>query len=225
MRINTVFFDLDDTLINDSWAQKKGLYQVKMKYFGRLNPRRFEKLWFEKTEEKWLLFEQGKLTFKEQRIERVKAVWEVLGKKIDDEEANKVVSDYLNQYENNWIAFPKVLPTIKRLYKEQVTIGILTNGTKEQQVRKMKAIGIYPYFREEMIVTPDDTDCFKPDEKMFEYAEKISNSQPSEMLMVGNSEKLDIVPALQKGWQAFLVNHFDKNAKNDLREILKLVEI
>lgn len=84
-------------------------------------------------------------------------------------------------------------------------LGILSNGFKEVQYRKIATAGIGGYFRH--VVLSDDIGIQKPDSRIFDHAMGVAGyTDPSRMLMIGDNPVADINGATGAGWQAIYFN-------------------
>lgn len=84
---------------------------------------------------------------------------------------------------------------------------VLSNWFTSTQKKRLENAGILKYFK---IVTGGDEHKLKPSLKAFDI---IKN--PSECVMIGDSIKNDIIPAIDLGMQAILITN--KNVRKDLR--------
>src|SRR6266571_1486235 len=123
--INTIFFDIDNTLLNYTRAEEKGIFVIKEKYFPTVDQQYFIKTWQEEAKRFWQMFEQKQLSFQDQRIKRVQAIWQQLGKTITEAEGEQLFMEYLFAYEQSWEAFPSVVETLASLKQQGIKIGIL----------------------------------------------------------------------------------------------------
>ena len=82
--ITTIFFDIDGTLIDHKGAQNKAIEQIRKKYLPNFSNEKFQKNWLQFTKKNWLLFEQGKINFLEQKIARVKDTWKSFDRRINN---------------------------------------------------------------------------------------------------------------------------------------------
>jgi len=80
---------------------------------------------------------------------------------------------------------------------------ILGNGVKANLEKTAKGLGIFEYFEE--IVTSEVVGTNKPDLAGFLYIMKKTGLSPSEHLMVGDREAVDLVPAKALGMHTCLV--------------------
>ena len=111
------------------------------------------------------------------------------------------------------------IETIEYLSKKYELI-CLTNWFTKPQVERLKGAGIYKYFK---TVSGGDEHKLKPDKEAFNIVEN-----KNECIMIGDSLKKDIYPALELGMQAILISQEDikdprfKTIKNitELKEML-----
>jgi FMN phosphatase YigB (HAD superfamily) len=74
--IKIILFDIDNTLIDHTSAEKKAILEIHDKYFKeQISQDHFKKLWMEKTKKNWKLFEEQRLTFKQQQEQRIIDIW------------------------------------------------------------------------------------------------------------------------------------------------------
>lgn len=220
LNIKTVFFDLDNTLLNHSEAEQIALQEIKNKYFPAVDASKFEITWITETKKNWALFEEKKLTFDQQRAQRIIDVWANYDKKINKEEADNIFTEYLELYEKNWILFEEIFAVIENLKKNKIKIGILTNGDRNQQIRKITSIELLDFIEPDLLITSGGLDFSKPDEKIFKLAQEKAKNIAEEILMVGDNEKQDIITPKQLGWHTYLINHANKESVNELSKLL-----
>lgn len=227
-KISTIFFDIDNTILNHSGAEEKAVAMIKNKYFPKINIEDFQNVWKTASKKNWKRYEVKGLSFGEQRTQRIIDVWDAFGKKISDSCAKGVFQKYLKFYEKFWKSFSHVPSVLRKINKYGIQIGILTNGNKDQQVKKMKQIGIYKFIKEDMIVVSEEVGFAKPQQEIFLHAQKLANVPGQNIMVVGDNFSVDIEPALKLNWKGVLVDHFGRklNGKsiNDFRKILKLTK-
>lgn len=94
---------------------------------------------------------------------------------------------------------------LDHLRQRGVPMGILSNGFKEVQYRKIATAGIGDYFSH--VVLSDDIGIQKPDRRIFDHAMRLAGyADPSRMLMIGDNPVADIDGATGAGWQAVYFN-------------------
>jgi len=221
--ISTIFFDLDDTLIDHKGAERTALFLIKDKYFPKADKTKFEKVWLEMTKKNWQQFVEKKLTFEQQRTNRIIEVWDAFKTHISEEIAKNIFMEYLSFYEKSWSVFPDVLPTLEQLSKKDIVLGIISNGNPQQQLKKLRALGIYDFFQKDLIIISESVGFSKPSFDIFNLAQKTVAVKTANMLYIGDNYQTDIEPAIKLKWNALLIDRTqiksnDKMVK-DLSEI------
>jgi len=129
--------------------------------------------------------------------------------KIHSEDINRTISDSLDIFWKTALEDLEVssfcLPAIKEL-KKNYTLIAASEEFRENLIRKLDRIfGSWKkYFK--FLITPEDTGIMKPSEKYYTEAMKKLNLSPPEILVVGNSEELDIAPAQKLGIKTLIFN-------------------
>ena len=120
--------------------------------------------------------------------------------------ADLLIEEQCNCFEYN----EDLVDTIKYLSTKYELI-CLTNWFTETQIGRLKGAGIYKYFK---IVTGGDEHILKPFKGSFDI---IDNK--GECIMIGDSLKKDIYPALELGMKAILITKDD--IKDDRFKVIK----
>jgi putative hydrolase of the HAD superfamily len=203
---SVVFFDLDDTLVDHKGAERKALLAIKKKYFSTVEDAEFEKIWLEKTTHNWQLFTEKKLSFEEQRTNRIVEVWSAFKKNISTNLVKKIFLEYLSLYEQYWQVFSDVMPILQHLKGKNIHVGIITNGNLEQQLKKLSQVGILPFFKKELLIVSDEVGFSKPNAEIFLYAKEKAAVADKNIVFVGDNFATDIAPALKLKWNAVLLD-------------------
>jgi len=186
-----VFFDLDGTLLdhkNSEYLSVIKFYNNYMEHF-RFNENEFYRLWCEISDKYFSEYLNGKLTFAQQRIERIKELFHLSGVKLSDVEAERKFNEYLLEYENSWKLFDDVIPCLKSLNNYRV--GIISNGHLEQQLYKLKKMGIKDYF--EIVIAAGEVGVAKPNIKIFQIACERAKIDPEVCYYIGDDLNEDII--------------------------------
>jgi putative hydrolase of the HAD superfamily len=214
--IKALIIDLDDTLLDDRTAARKALsaFLAAHQHTNLSAGMRSTEQWYKISAAHWLRYEQGKTTFIEQRRARVR---EFLGMSLSDGEADDAFKPYLAAYEQAWSLVPGCPEFLRRT--ASIPKIIVTNGDREQQLRKIHACGLESHFL--TTITPLDCGYWKPHPEMFSLALSILNVIPSECRMIGDDPIRDIEPALKLGMDTFLVEskHPERNLLNAISAI------
>lgn len=112
----------------------------------------------------------------------------------------------------NMHLFPYVLPLMKRLKEQGISIGVLTDLTAHIQHRKIQKLGLTDYV--DVLVTSEEAGQEKPSEIAFDKLKAKMTFDPEEMLMIGDSQEKDIDGALRAGMHGLLFS-IDKASNMD----------
>ncbi len=96
------------------------------------------------------------------------------------------------------IKFPFTEPCLKELRDMGLKLGILTNGAKELQMRKIKMLGMESFV--DKILTSGEVGVDKPDPKPFEVMSEKIGISPSELLYVGDNPLNDVEGSRNAGY-------------------------
>lgn len=204
--IDVVWVDLDDTIIDFTTNSRKALLRL---YDTEKLCRWYAdgQLWTESYErynkELWAKYNVGGVSREVLRMERfalplveagvTRAEAEFLSRRFDP-----LYLDFLAQER---AIMPGALVLLGHLRKSGVKTGVLSNGFKEVQYRKIRAAGIERYI--DIVVLSDDAGVNKPDKRVFEYAMRRSGiGDASRHLLIGDNPDTDIAGALDAGWHA-----------------------
>jgi putative hydrolase of the HAD superfamily len=99
--------------------------------------------------------------------------------------------------------YADTVPVLERLSRGY-SLGLMTNGTPDLQMRKLEGAGIAAYFPHVLI--SGDIGFGKPDRRLFEIQLARMGVQAAMALMVGNSLDTDIQGAQSAGMRAVWVN-------------------
>lgn len=134
--------------------------------------------------------------------------------------------------------FSKILPTkiclmpfaIETLnyLKDRYIMNLLTNGTDDIQIMKLKLSGIDTYFSN--VITATQCKYFKPDVRIFNYASNKVGAKSENCIMIGDSLEFDIIGAQSAGWDQVyynslkIVHKFSPTFEiNSLKEIMNIL--
>ena len=224
-KVTTIFFDIDGTLTNHKGAQNIAVECIRKKYFPHISSERFLNNWIKFTNIFWLLYVKGKINFNDQRVNRVKAIWKLFGKSINKKDSEMIVNEYVLDYESNIDSFPYVISTLEYLYNKNYRLGIISNGSNSQQIKKLKKINVYGSFEEKLIFISEKIGYAKPDARIFHHAQKISGTNSNQIAFFGDDIKNDILPANNLHWQAMLIDYTNALSHYNLPRIISFKEI
>jgi len=114
-------------------------------------------------------------------------------------------------YENIKL-FDGVLNLLNIFKNQTIKMGIITNFTLEHQLHKLKMLNIDKYF--DHITTSEEVLLEKPHPLIFYTILNKFDCLPKNALMIGDSYKNDIIPALKIGMNAIHINDCEYKIEN-----------
>jgi putative hydrolase of the HAD superfamily len=201
IRVRPILIDLDDTLLDDHGSTAVAFDAFVESHRALLTDREVPPLlveWRRVFMKHWVRHERGEVSFQEQRRARVR---EFLGKNFTDDEADQALLPYLKAYEASWQLLPGVREFLER--SAHIPKVILTNGDRQQQLRKVTAMGLLSHVA--AVITPEDSGYWKPHHGMFLAGARCVGASPSTCIMVGDDPVRDIAPARELGMACFEV--------------------
>jgi putative hydrolase of the HAD superfamily len=160
-----VLFDVDDTLIDHSRAERAAAVDFRRRFSAVLaySDDEFAGLWHRASEKHFAAFNAGECSYREQRRRRIR---EFFGAGVSDSGADELFELYLMAYRQNWRLFPDVLPCLDALAGE--TLGIVSNNGTEGTLTKLTHVGLAERFA--AVTTPENAGVSKPDARIFRAA-------------------------------------------------------
>lgn len=201
-----LLFDLDDTLLDFSAAEKHAL------------PKLFAAHGFTLTDENkaiykqingalWGALEQGLVTREELMATRFAKTFRVLGKQVDGVAVDREYRDYLTESK---VFVPDAFEIIQQLSK-QYDLYITSNGISDTQHRRLEITGLVPYFKQ--VFVSEDTGYQKPMKQFFDYVfERIPNFDVEKTIIIGDSYSADIMGGVAAGIDTCWLNPSGKEA-------------
>jgi putative hydrolase of the HAD superfamily len=198
--IRAVVFDVDGTLVDHLGAQRAGLeklYAV-LEEAQRVSLDEFIVIWHREDDRHWQQYQMGEITFVQQRLLRVKAVFDCLGECATGERAMAVFHTYLAAYETSWRLYKDVLPCLDAL--RGCRLAVISNGDSGQQRRKLERTGIASRF--ESVVISGDLGVSKPHPEIFERSLQELGVAAEEAVYIGDHLEADALGAQEVGMRA-----------------------
>ncbi len=199
-----IVFDLDDTLCGYWQAAKEGLrktfllhdepgqtveqmLQLWAEEFTVLSHEISEPLWYPR------YCESGETT----RRELMRRVLVRLG--IHDSSKAQAMSDtYYVERHAGLELFPESIEVLEALSRK-FRLAMITNGPADIQRQELEKLQISRFF--DPILIEGEMKMGKPHPGVMSRLEELAGCRATDVLMVGNSYKHDIAPAISAGWQ------------------------
>ena len=227
-RVAAVFFDLDDTLLDDRGAQDTYLAEVFAIWREALphGATDFPRVWRRALQHHFDRHIRGELSYQAQRRERIRDVFQ--SPSLPDDECDNRMREFLECYEASWRLFDDVLPTLDALRERP--LGVITNGVNEQQHAKLNRMGIADRFA--VVLTSEAAGIGKPDPRIFEQAAARLNAAPDRCIHVGDDWSRDVEGARRAGFGAVWLDRRNADAPRDphvsriktLTDLLRLLD-
>jgi len=206
-----IFFDLDDTLLDDHVSTQFGVDALFAQYSEAVIVDRHQR-WDEALQVYYPAFLAGEITVQALQIARIRFVLPELD--LSDEEALQAFEYFLVNYVEQSVLFPEAHAVVMALKDKGVGLGVISNGPDDMQLRKLKAVGLYEAF--DVVVTAERAGVGKPNVAIFELALQEANQPASACWCVGDNLKNDVLAAKQAGLQGVLIDRAgDVAAKYD----------
>lgn len=191
--IKTVFFDIDDTLLDFHRAEANAIRKT------------FSDVGIEPTEEliahysevnlaQWKKLEKGLATREEILTGRFDILFGELGLSISSQKTQAVYEEYLSREAYYYEGAEELLDTLYGKY----ALYVASNGTSYVQNRRIEITGIAKYFDD--IFISEHIGFDKPSKEYFAACfAKISDFEPEKSIIVGDSLTSDILGGINAG--------------------------
>jgi putative hydrolase of the HAD superfamily len=104
--------------------------------------------------------------------------------------------------------YPEVRPLLERL-RRRVRLGLLTEGRRAAQARKLEALHLGEFFQEIVILDQDETEAWKPNQVAFERLLERLGIAGAQAAYVGDNPAKDFRGARQLGLRTVRVRRAD----------------
>ena len=208
--LKIIFFDLDDTLLDFTRAEREAL-SCAFRCFD-IDPAptvldRYHVI----NREQWELLEEGVLTRAQVLTRRFDLLFEELGVRCSSREVCDCYEDFLAQ--GHWF-IPGAVELLVEL-APRYDLYLASNGAAAVQQSRLKSAGIGPYFKD--IFISEELGADKPGPAFFAAAfSAISDFNPETALIVGDSLTSDIRGGRNAGIRTCWFNPHGKPARPDI---------
>lgn len=144
---------------------------------------------------------------------------------LDYDLAEKLSRQFIWERRSRFHTFPEVKNVLECLRKTS-RLAIVTNGDPSLQREKIWNAGLDQYFEE--VIVSGTLGVGKPDPMIFLYALSLFNLQPQNLLMVGDNLERDILGAQKTGIKGVWINRSRRPNKTAIQpdfEIASLTEL
>ncbi|WP_051540501.1 HAD family hydrolase [Clostridium ihumii] len=220
--VKVIYFDMGNTLIDfhkgrsDEEKDKLGI-KLLTEYLSTMN----SKITYKDVENKFYVkwnkaFEMRKKTYLEYPIE------EYLNSFLNDYEINlslkqcvEAIKIFYKPYIDDVVTYDNTKEVLKCIRNRGYKIGVISNTAYYDEIMKecFKKLGLYEFI--DVFIFSYSLKLGKPKKEIFYKALEKMNITPKEAIMVGDSLKNDMEPAIKVGMKAIWLN-----IKNKEKEVL-----
>jgi putative hydrolase of the HAD superfamily len=186
---DAIIFDLDGTLLDDDAATSAALVSFHEAYGAVLGwpIDVLESHWWRLLRLHYHEYLNGRISMQEQRRRRMTGLLAAAGCDADTIDIEAAFALYLRAYEKSWRAFPDAIPVLRQLGGRK--LAVLTNGDREQQMRKIEATGLSGFFQG--VYVSSEIGIAKPERGAFQEACSRLGVLPERCLFVGDNLEID----------------------------------
>ena len=186
--IGAVFFDIDDTLVDDAASTRAGALRLFNRYRDRLSgsDEHLVQRWNALLDHHFERYLRGETSFIGQRRARIRSLFGLTPDQMPDAEVDAIDAVYLESKEATRRLFPDALETLDAL--AGFRLGVISNGSSVRQRQKLASVGVLDRFA--AVVISEDIGIAKPGPRIFEAACQAIGARPSACIHVG--DRLDV---------------------------------
>ncbi|WP_251548772.1 YjjG family noncanonical pyrimidine nucleotidase [Neobacillus muris] len=182
----TLLFDVDNTLLDFSAAEREALSSLFEEQELALTPEIGQR-YMEINQGLWKSFEEGKIGRDKVVNTRFSLLFREYGKEVDGVFLEKRYRSYLDKGHQLMEGAIEVVETLQNKYD----LYIVTNGVAATQDKRLRASGLYPYFKD--IFVSEAVGCQKPMKQYFDFVfARIDQFSLEETLIIGDTFNSDI---------------------------------
>ncbi len=230
-KFTTLLFDADDTLLDFRMDERQALVKA-LTHFGVPATEENIKIYSGINQGMWKQLEKGEITKPELKRTRFKKFFEAIGFECSADPFT-VNEHYLSLLGEGGNTLEGAVETVKALFEEGFELHIVTNGVAATQAKRLTKSGLLPYFKE--VFVSETIGYQKPRKEYFDAVlEKISETDKSRILVIGDSLTSDIRGAMNVGLPCCWLNHTGEALPGeytvdfeirDVKEVLGVVSI
>ena len=210
-RMQTVIFDVDDTLYDQTLPFKKAI----QKYFNQsFTDKELTELYLASRKYSDSLFFKsttGEVSIEELQTYRITEACREFGITLSYQEALDFQDAYLAE-QHKITLFEEVEELLNNLYQQNIQLAVLTNGEKDHQSMKIKQLGLKKWMPEEYFFISGALGHAKPAQEVFTIIENKLQLDKTNTIYIGDSFEHDVVGAKKAGWQSIWMNHRNRQA-------------
>lgn len=194
MRYTTLYFDLDNTLLDFSAAESAAICKL-LKNFGITPKPEYVKMYSDINKKVWAKFERGEIKREEIFESRFVEFLQRIGKSAD---TAKMSADYFSLLAQGHDIMPGAAEVLSYVKQAGYTVCVTTNGISKTQHKRIAESGLGKYF--DYVFISEDTGHQKPEKAYFYYVTAHTPEKDrKKILVVGDSQSSDILGGINAG--------------------------
>ena len=187
MKYTTLYFDLDNTLL-DFYAAERSAINRLLSLYGIEPKAEYVSIYSKINKQIWGRFERGEIRREEIFESRFIEFTNAIGVKVD---TAKMSSDYFSLLAEGHDTVPGAAEVLEYLKRKGYIICATTNGVSKTQHKRIAESGIGGYF--DFVFISEDTGHKKPEKAYFDYVlEHTPEKDRGKILIIGDSQSSDI---------------------------------
>ncbi|MDN4525379.1 HAD family hydrolase [Fictibacillus fluitans] len=219
MKVDAVFFDLDNTLYDYERVFRLAAIQSFAELWNKgdiTGEAASAEQWFRRfkscCDRHWGEYESGRLSRSEYQKKRLLESLKESGLQFASLDARSF-EHLLRQFIPSFcVLFNGMDGLLEVLKDHQILTGIITNGEEELQKKKITSLSLEQWIPSNCIFISGTMSLKKPNPQIFSLVQRESGCNYP--LYVGDTWELDIQPAQKAGWEAIWVTPKSKNGRN-----------
>jgi putative hydrolase of the HAD superfamily len=192
-----IYFDLDDTLLDHSYAEKMALLDVYDEYaeFRQTESEAWVNTYHSVNKNLWFRYGKGEIDRKELHRARFEDTMKKL--ELDSARFQTIGKTYMQRYRDHWQWVDGAFDAFREI-REKYPVGLITNGFAETQKEKIRRFELEDLSH---VIISEDYGVMKPHPLIFNVATEMAEKERGEILYVGDSWVSDIEGGRTAGWQ------------------------
>lgn len=207
--MKAVFFDVDDTLYDQSLPFDQALKEVfPDEHFDvEATFQLFRKI----SDDIYEQYISGRWDLKKMRRFRIiETIKRSVKKECSAAEADRFQTAYTKALSEIQM-IPEIEQTLADLHARQIPLGVITNGPAQHQKKKLEQLNVARFIPQKHWVISGMTPWEKPEKAIFEHARRLfpalRRDPAADFLYVGDSFENDVIGAKSAGWKVLWFNH------------------
>lgn len=222
--IKMIYFDLDHTLWDFEKNSRVCLGILYNRYLlnSTMDKNTFIDVYEKNNDILWEMYRKKEIEVSKLKLKRFENTLKELNYSYEDTLIKTLNEAYINLLAEQDKTFDGTHEVLRYL-KSKYEIGIITNGFKEIQFKKLKSANLETFFK--IVITSDSIGIPKPDKRIFDYAAKVSEFKHNEILYIGDDLQTDVIASKKAGFESIWFNYKKKNTSEDVFQINSLLEL